>query len=269
MFSALAKKSTPPTRLLRTTVASRSKELLPHEIHNSVKKTFTAERASKVIHSDSAKLPSNRNKIGNLTSSPKIALMDDFAGEVDAASGMLNENNSRDSKNNIGTIGPNPKFNPGNENVRIKSVIAKVASGGTEEDLPDTYRKSDEGVQNSDLGNSFDLTPSDPSNKYSIEVGTPMAVQIENFPKKQSPSSEKKKSDDSFDSVTEHFRKHQESKDEMLLRRNQAKFFERSDGRTNPVAKTLSQMDTGVDVVQDEIKKSFSGGGSLSAFAEL
>ncbi len=266
MFSALAKKSTPPTRLLRTTVASRSKELLPHEIHNSVKKTFTAERASKVLHSDSAKLPSNRNKVGNLTLSPKIALMDDFAGEVDAASGMLNENNSRNSKNNIGS---NPKIDPRNESIRSKPLISKIASGGAEEGLPNTYHISDEGVQNSDLGDSFDLTLSNPSNKYSVEVATPVAVQIENFPNKKSPSSEKKKSDDSFDSVTEHFRKHQESKDEMALRRNQAKSFEWSDGRTNPVAKTLSQMDARVDIVQDEMKKSFSGGGSLSAFSEL
>lgn len=257
---------TPSIRLLRSTAASRSKDIQSRESHTPTvaKQSSATESDLKLARSACQTSQSDRKNESNTRTSTKISLMSDFMSEVVTTIEIPSDEHTQDG-NDVLSMSPDTKIDSRVERIRSELERTKLKPGA-EEDLLDGYLHCDS-EQSCDLIDSFDMAASESINENSSGTAAPISLHIDNLPSEDRPFSDKT-TNESFDSVTEHFRKHNKSNSELALRRNQAQSFESSDGRTNPVAKTLSNMDAS-DVVYEEAERTFSCGGNSSAFSEL
>ncbi len=197
-----------------------------------------------------------------IVSSTKISLMDDFSGEIVGTSKIPN-NDNREGEDNVLSASPDAMADPRVERIRTKLKRPNLETE-VQDNLLDGYLKN-ESDQSCDLVDSFDEGATETINTVPIVDASSTTLKIiDRCPKHERSSSDE---NESFDSVSEHFRIQKKSEGELAFRIS--KSYESSGGRINPVAKTLSEMDPSDTSLFGEERGTFSGGGKSSAFSGL
>ena len=208
-------------------------------------------------------------------SSPKVSLMNDFADEVMSPSPATikipSQKNPQNGLEVDGVVGVAVDH-------RVEAIRNKLDKSkyNDDADLLDGYLKSGTGSDHSndsDLVDSFDLghermTLTETAEEDSSTEVTPCIPQEEQQQEQGNTDCKVNDDVDSVDLIMERF-KDLKTKCESKYRID-AEAAKTSDGRTNPVAKTLTNMDhEGLAVLIGEGTIPFSGGGVSSAFSEL